>query len=55
MNNELLYFLFGFIAGTFILEPFVINFIYFSNISLFRDIILTKKNRKKLDKFYSSN
>lgn len=55
MNYYLLYFLFGFIVGSFILEPLIINFIYFSNIALFRDIILTKKNRKKLDKFYNSN
>lgn len=42
------YFILGFIVGTFILEPIVINFIYFSNIDLFVDIILTRKNREKL-------
>lgn len=29
-------------------EPLIINFIYFSNIDLFLNIILTKKNRNKL-------
>lgn len=41
-------FLFGVCIGTFILEPIVINFIYFTNIDLFMDIILTNKNRNKL-------
>lgn len=31
-----------------IFEPFVINFIYFSNVDLFIDLFLTKKNEKKL-------
>lgn len=41
-------FLLGFCIGLFILEPIVINFIYFTNIDLFMDIILTNKNRNKL-------
>lgn len=45
-------FIFGVIVGSFILEPIVINFIYFSNIGLFHDIILTEKNRNKLRDFY---
>lgn len=43
--------------GTFIwflLEPIIINFIYLSNLDLFNDIILTKKNKEKLKKYYSS-
>lgn len=38
----------GFVLGAFIFEPFIINFVYFSNLDLFYDIILTKKNKKKL-------
>lgn len=45
-------FIFGFIVGSFIFEPIVINFIYFSNVGLFNDIILTEKNRTKLREFY---
>lgn len=50
----MLYFMLGLIAGTMFFEPFIINFIYFSNISLFNDIFLTKKNRKKLKDFYGN-
>lgn len=49
-------FLLGFLLATgfilFIFEPFIINFVYFSNIPLFEYIILTKKNRQKLRKYY---
>lgn len=45
-------FLLGFFVGLFILEPIVINFIYFTNISLFTDVILTPKNKKKLQDYY---
>lgn len=45
-------FFLGCIFGSFILEPIIINFIYFSNVGLFNDIILTKKNRNKLKDFY---
>lgn len=48
MDNIIL----GCVIGTFILEPIVINFIYFSNVELFNDIILTSKNRNKLKEFY---
>lgn len=41
-------FLFGLCIGSFILDPLIINFIYFTNIDLFMDIILTNKNRNKL-------
>lgn len=41
-------FLIGLCVGSFILEPLVINFVYFTNIDLFTDIILTHKNRNKL-------
>lgn len=37
-----------------LLEPIIVNFVYFSNISLFVDIILTKKNRDKLYNFYKN-
>lgn len=46
-----------FLLGTFIwflLEPIIINFIYLFNVDLFNDIILTKKNKEKLKKYYSS-
>lgn len=48
----MLYFIFGMVVGSMLLEPLIINFVYFSNISLFIDIILTKKNRKKLIKYF---
>lgn len=47
-------FLWGLLVGSFILEPLIINYIYFSNVSLFNDIILFDKNRKKLEEYYSS-
>lgn len=42
----------GCLIGSMILEPIVINFIYFTNVGLFNDIILTPKNRNKLKEFY---
>lgn len=48
----MLYFLFG-IFIWFLVEPIIINFIYLSNVDLFNDIILTKKNKEKLKKYYS--
>lgn len=42
------YILFGICIGCVFIEPLIINFIYFSNIGLFLDIILTKKNRQRL-------
>lgn len=47
-------FLCGLLIGLFILEPLIINYIYFSNVSLFNDIILFEKNRKKLEEYYLS-
>ena len=41
-------FIVGFCVGCFIFEPIVINLIYFSNVDLFMDLILTKFNKKKL-------
>lgn len=52
MFNFLLGFLLAFFSTSFIFEPFIINFVYFSNIALFEDIILTEKNRQKLRKYY---
>lgn len=49
----MLYFLFGTFIW-FLLEPIIINFIYLSNVDLFNDIILTKKNEEKLKKYYSA-
>lgn len=49
----MLYFLFGTFIW-FLLEPIIINFIYLSNVDLFNNIILTKKNKEKLKKYYSS-
>ena len=52
MLNFLLGFLFASCSVSFLFEPFIINFVYFSNIALFEDIILTEKNRQKLRKYY---
>lgn len=41
-------FLLGLCFGCFILEPIIINFVYFSNVDLFIDLILTRKNEHKL-------
>lgn len=49
------YFLLGFVFGSFILEPIIINIIYMNNPALFNNIILTKKNRDKLRSFYEKN
>lgn len=40
--------------GTMIIEPVIINCIYLSNIDLFNDIIITKKNSEKLKKYYTN-
>lgn len=45
-------FLLGLLVGSFLLEPIVINYIYMSDVDLFNDIILTKKNSKKLHEYY---
>ena len=45
-------FIFGMFAGILFLEPLVINFVYFSNLDLFNDLILTKKNSIKLKEYY---
>lgn len=45
-------FLLGIVVGCFILEPIVINFVYFSNVALFTDLILTKKNKNKLENYF---
>lgn len=47
-------FFFGF--GLFsLLEPLFINFIYFSNLDLFNVLILNKKNREKIRRYYEKN
>lgn len=46
-------FILGFIFGSFIFEPLIINLIYFKNIDLFIDLFLTKKNELKLEKYYA--
>lgn len=50
----------NFFAGVFvgiviysILDCFIINFIYLSNLDLFNNIFLTKKGRAKLKEYYS--
>lgn len=43
--------LIGFIFGAFVFEPLIINFVYLSNVSLFFDIILTKKNVEKIKEY----
>lgn len=45
-------FIFGMFAGVLFLEPLVINFVYFFNLDLFNDLILTKKNSIKLKEYY---
>lgn len=49
----MLYFFIGLFFGSLILEPIIINCIYFTNVALFTDLILTKKNREKLERFYN--
>lgn len=43
-----LYIILGIFICSVFIEPLIINFIYFSNIDLFIDIILTKSNEFKL-------
>lgn len=45
-------FICGMVVGCFLLEPLIINFVYFSNLDLFNDLILTKKNSIKLKEYY---
>lgn len=47
-------FIFGMFAGLLFLEPLVINFVYFTNLDLFNDLILTKKNSIKLKEYYKN-
>lgn len=47
-------FVFGMFAGVLFLEPLFINTIYFSNLDLFNDLILTKKNSVKLKNYYKN-
>lgn len=46
-------FIYGIIFSS-LFEVLIINFVYLSNISLFEDLFLTKKNKDKLKKYYSS-
>ena len=48
-------FIIGFICGTMLFEPIIINFVYMSNVALFNDIILTKKSEEKLRRFYNDS
>lgn len=48
-------FLLGFVFGSFIFEPIIINLVYMKNPALFNDIILTKKNSDKLRSFYEKS
>lgn len=43
-----LYIILGIFIGSMFFEPLIINFIYFTNIGLFLDIILSKKNKYRL-------
>lgn len=45
-------FILGILFGSMIFEPIIINLIYFTNIGLFLDIVLTEKNRFKLKKYF---
>ena len=50
-------FFLGLILGAFgfmfLFEPFIINFIYFTNIPLFFDLFVTKKNKEKLRRYFN--
>lgn len=50
--NDIILILFGVIFFSFLLEPLIINVIYFTNVGLFLDLFLTKKNRDKLKNFF---
>lgn len=52
MFYEILLVIMGAIVGCLLLEPFIINYIYFSNIHFFNDVILTEKNSIKLKEYY---
>lgn len=54
MFYEFLLVIIGAIVGCLLLEPLIINYIYFSNIHLFTDIILSKKNKEKLKEYYKN-
>lgn len=47
-------FICGMVVGVFLLEPLTINFVYFTNLDLFNDLILTKKNSIKLKEYYKN-
>lgn len=49
---DFLIFIFGLFAGIMFFEPLIINVVYFTNLDLFNDIILTKKNSTKLKEYY---
>lgn len=34
---------------------FLLNYVYLSNLDLFNDMLLTKKNRDKLRRYYEKN
>lgn len=51
---DILIFIFGMFFGCILLEPIVINFIYFTNVALFCDLILSPKNKNKLSKYFSN-
>lgn len=48
LTDKILYCIAVLCATTMILEPIIINYIYMTNPGLFIDIILTRKNEKKL-------
>lgn len=52
MLDNILCTVLGAIVGAMFLEPLIVNFIYFTNLDLFNDIILTKKNSIKLKEYY---
>lgn len=49
----MIYFIFGMVFGSMFFEFIIINFVYFTNVSLFCDIILTKKNKEKLRRYFN--
>lgn len=49
----MIYFILGIFVGIGLFEPIIINFIYFSNVGLFIDLILTRKNEEKLRCYFN--
>ena len=49
-----IYFWCGLVGGSMFFEPLVINIVYFTNIDLFLDIIISPKNKRKLYSYFKN-